>query len=394
MQFTFDLPPFCYVMKVLLVSAVIPDNTGGGQLLLQRHLLGEPAIELALALPVPWLGPECSFVTAPNALWRRLGATRFNVHVQLLRDRLGATCGFGPLLDFARGFAPDAVLTIAHGPMAATAHRLAHRLGRPLATVFHDWWPDLAPRGMGYTKMKFRKLYQASHTAFCVSEGMRRELGPHEDAPILLPIPGPAPSVASGTGPSNLFTVVYTGSLNDVYRTGMEELSRLLQDHPFIRLELWGDAGEWPTARREALRLAGIYRGSARNDDPELRASLTRAGALLTHLSFAVSHERRVRTSFPSKLIDYTRWAKPLVLWGPPYSSAAEWLRPRASAVVVEDPSPASVVSALESLAENREQQRSLSDRAAHLYHGEVSPSRLQQIFLDGFARCAASSRL
>jgi hypothetical protein len=380
-------------MKVLLISAAIPESTGGGQLLLRRHLLGESVIDLALVLPAPWAGPEPSFVAAPNVFWRRLCATRINPQVQMLQHRLGSTYAFRPILDFTRAFAPDVVLTVAHGPLAQAARRVAHRVKRPLATIFHDWWPDLSTRSTGKNDRDFRALYHASRTAFCVSEGMRRELGPHRDAPLLLPIPGPLSSVGPISSPSDVFTVVYSGSLNDVYRPGMEELARLLENHPRIRLELWGDASEWPVARREALRLAGVYRGSVRSDDPSLQLSLAGAGALLTHMSFAPAHERRVRTSFPSKLADYTRWARPLVVWGPSYSSAAELLRPSASAVLVEDPRAVSLVAALNSLAEDREQQRALAAKATSMYGDEFSPMRLQRIFLDGLARCAASAK-
>jgi hypothetical protein len=380
-------------MKVLLISSAIPDSSGGGQLLLQRHLIGVSPIELAVALPTAWTGPERSFVAAPSAFWRRLSATRFNARVQLLRDRLGATCALGPLLDFARSFAPDVVLTVAHGPLSDTAKRVAQRLGRPLASIFHDWWPDLAPRGSGETDAGFRALYRASHTAFCVSDGMRRELGPHQDAPVLLPIPGRTAVVGPAAEPGDVFTLVYTGSLNDVYQPGLEELTRRLENHHRIRIELWGDASWWPAERREALHRAGVYHGPAHNDDLRLQTSLARADALLTHMSFASSHERRVRTSFPSKLADYTRWAKPLVFWGPSYSSAAEWLRHRAAAVLIEDPSPANAVAAIEALANNREQQRALSSKAAAFYAHELSPVRLQQMFLDGLARCIASHK-
>ena len=380
-------------MKVLLISEAIPENTGGGQLLLRRHLLGESMIDLALVLPASWADPEPSFVATPSTFWRRLCATRLNSYVQMLQHRLGSNYAFRPLLDFARGFAPEVVLTVAHGPLAYAARRVAHHLECPLATIFHDWWPDLAPRSTGKHDRDFRALYNASRTAFCVSEGMRRELGPHQDAPVLLPIPGRALPKEPADAPSDIFTVVYCGSLNDVYRRGMEELARLLEDHPRIRLELWGDASEWPSARLEALRLAGVYRGSVRNDDRSLQMSLAGAGALLTHMSFSPAHERRVRTSFPSKLADYTRWAKPLVVWGPSYSSAAELLRSSASAVLVEDPSPVNMVAALDSLAHKREQQRALAAKAAEMYGDEFSPVRLQKMFLDGLARCAASGK-
>jgi hypothetical protein len=61
--------------------------------------------------------------------------------------------------------------------------------------------------------------------------------------------------------------------------------------------------------------------------------------------------------------------------------------------VLVEDPRAVSLVAALNSLAEDREQQRALAAKATSMYGDEFSPMRLQRIFLDGLARCAASAK-
>ncbi len=377
-------------MRVLLISSVAPSATSGGHLLLHRHLIGEPAIELGLVLDHSWAGAEPWFHASSPPLWQRLRKTRFTARVQALQRHLGQEFAFAPVVAFARHFRPDLVLTAAHGDLFGYAVRVARAIDRPLVTFFHDWWPDLAAAALkSDAERLFREAYTASRVALCVSANMRSRLGPHPDAPVLLPIPGGQPAPASPHRPSNgKFTLAYAGTLVGVYRKGMEALSHRLADHPRLQLQLWGDAGDWDAAWLAELRRRGIYRGSAAPLDPTFAQSLDGAGALLTHLSFDSGEARRVQTSFPSKLTDYCRRAKPLLLWGPAETAAARWLRDHAGGIVVESKAPDAVVAAAETLAGAPDRARRLAARARELAESEVAPARLQATFLAALRRC------
>jgi hypothetical protein len=75
------------------------------------------------------------------------------------------------------------------------------------------------------------------------------------------------------------------------------------------------------------------------------------AHALFLPASFEPRERNDVATLFPSKLADYTAIGLPILVWGPPYSSAVRWAAENPGATLcVRDPDPAAVLAVLERL--------------------------------------------
>jgi hypothetical protein len=91
---------------------------------------------------------------------------------------------------------------------------------------------------------------------------------------------------------------------------------------------------------------------------------------------------RRMETSFPSKLPEFTQFGKPIVIWGPEYCSAVQWARPGHRALCVTDPNPTALRRALERLAASPAEQERFALSARGAAQGDFNPERIQAQFL------------
>jgi glycosyltransferase involved in cell wall biosynthesis len=381
-------------LRVLLVSSVPPRLTNGGELLLNRHLLHDSRIEVGLITEHRWIGVESAAVASPNRILRRLRPTSFQETVRSLLIRWEKLFPMPRLVRFAKHFDPDLVLTVAHGWLFPYAALLAKRLHRPLVSIFHDWWPALIPaaerRG---EEQRFRRLYSKSKLVLSVSREMLDLLGPHRDARVLLPIPGAETKAASPVKRNRTFNVLYAGRLNHPYQAAMRELTECLVGQDLLKLTLLGDASEWPLSVLEELGRAGIYQGEYPAGDRRIETAIERADALLAHLSFSPDDALRVRTSFPSKLTDYFRRGKPIILWAPHYSAASQWARSYDAVLVVDDPSPAALVRTLEQVANDEVMRKELGARATQLATGPLSAENIQNEFIAGLVAASGGAK-
>jgi hypothetical protein len=67
------------------------------------------------------------------------------------------------------------------------------------------------------------------------------------------------------------------------------------------------------------VRCSGFLEGAA------WQQAFDEADALVLALSFERRHRRHLATHFPSKLVEYSNRGRPIVIWGPPWSTAVQW---------------------------------------------------------------------
>jgi hypothetical protein len=221
----------------------------------------------------------------------------------------------------------DAILTVAHGLGWLEAMRAAQATGLPLITLVHDWYPDASgcPRwALWVWEYCFRQLIHSSALVLPVSEGMARQIGPHPNLQVLPPIPDPqlrpCPPRQSYRGPWRLY---YSGLCGGLYRPLLQELIHAVADNPRFALHCSGESHQdllLPAAEGR-LRSSGFLDGEA------WQQAFNEADALVLVLSFERRHRRHLATHFPSKLVEYANRARPIVIWGPPWSSAVQWGR-------------------------------------------------------------------
>lgn len=293
-------------------------------------------------------------------------------------------------------FQPDVILTLAETGLCHIAKKVALKKGIPLAGLFLDWFPIMnAHFGHKATQpilsQRYRKLYASCDLAFCTSDGMQEVLGPHPKSHVIYPMPGwhkvPEKTFPPATGK---FRIVYVGAAQGFYGRMLQALMHEIKRQPDMELIIVGPTQDWPG---EELRMAnekGICLGFM---PPEKAAEvLAGADAHLVVMSFEKEHELFMRTSFTTKFLDYSAFAKPVILWGPDYCTPSRLAKREDAALVVETESPVGVIAAAKKLIDEPAEVERLSAASWRFNQTLFNPDRLQGIFVDEIEKLAKRS--
>ncbi|AFZ20136.1 hypothetical protein Mic7113_4443 [Allocoleopsis franciscana PCC 7113] len=383
-------------LRILLISSVLPRNTTGGELLLYRHFLNFPGLSLAMATDdcQGLLTAEIIEIKA-NRLLNRLARTRFAKWFHDVFQCFNTFHNSQKIRTYIKNNKPDIILTVAHNELCWLAQQISQEFNIPLVTIFHDWWPDMAyvhTFARKFLTNRFKRLYQQSQMVFCVDEEIQQALGTHPNVHILYPIPNPSIKAKSPTplAIEDAFTVIYAGTLSGIYGPMMQDLSTLVQEYPEFKLKLFGPPLDWPDLLVKQVKAAQIYRGFMTSDliAPVLRD----ASALLVAMSFNPPDQMRMQTSFPSKIPEYCQFGKPIIIWGPDYSSAVHWGRKHQSALVVTSPVAQDLVKAIKELASQPEEQIRLGEKALEMAQGMFNPEKIQKQFVNSLYQFTSSN--
>lgn len=361
-----------------MISSVRPEPTSAGQIILYRHLVGQPGIDLEV------YGEEPNKLTPTSAVRRLVG-------------RLGQT----PLRKWAEDFwvfwqarwidpmlprvvenpRQTVVVTMAHGDGFMAALRFARKRHLPLVSFFQDWWPDMA-NVHGFARPglanQFRKLADASSVAICVSEGMKNALG-NKQCVVLPPISAAASRNAASPKKVGKFRLAYCGNVTE-YGPMLANALRVLASVDGIELLVRGGRPNWPQDFADEMKKTGRLLEFAPRQ--EFDAWLQAADAFLVPMVFDPVMRRRMETSFPSKLIEFAQFGKPLVVWGPAYCSAVRWAKQSNAALCVTERDPEHLANALQRLARSAEDCTRLATASQAAAHREFDPKIIQEKFL------------
>jgi glycosyltransferase involved in cell wall biosynthesis len=316
-------------IRVIFISSVRPEPTSAGQIILYRHFCNRPEFDLEIYGFEPRKVSLCMLIRRVLGRLARWGGgveTIINCAWVLWKGRwIDAD-----LPAEVAGAQKTIVGTVAHGDGFHAAQRFAKNQGLPLVVFFQDWWPDMAGVPKPIVKLldqRFLALAKSCSLGICVCEGMKRALGGGENLQVLPPIPGETDFQPVGGFSAEYhqkFKVVYSGNL-DLYGGMLLEALRVFQGHPIIQLQVRGSNPDWPDDAKREMRDAGLWLDFAPRS--ELDDWLQSADAFLIPMVFEEKYRRRMETSFPSKLIEFAQFGKPLVVWGPEYCSAVQWGR-------------------------------------------------------------------
>lgn len=380
------------MIRIIFISSVIPAPTSAGQMLLHRHLANEPTVELHILQTEPerrWLARLL------RRCLGRLNQTILSTYSQDICALWNSRFLDKELPELDNSATPTVVMTVAHGEACYAAARYAKRHGLPLITIFHDWWPDIADVHKplrSVLQRSFIQLYRDSSFALCVSDGMKRELGPHDHAEVLFPIPAQNHSSreASQSVSGSKFKIIYAGNLREYGPMIMGALDEL-KDHPHVRLEVRGNSSSWPDSIREEMTERGLLLPFVQRE--EITEWLKSADAFLITQSFSEADARLMRTNFPSKLPEFSQFGKPLVMWGPDYASGSIWSRNTGHAMLVEHQGSKYLRQALENLMRSKPEQERLGRAAMEAAQGCFNPDRIQEDFLNSLSAIASRTK-
>jgi len=376
----------------LFVSSFGTVGISGGSLQMMRHFVSSGDFDLQEFSGEGWDPIEkwTPQVMLLQRLVRRLSRTRIQPLLMLLSLTTRHGNGMENLLQFIKSRPqPDFVATIAFGRYQFLALRAAKRLGIPLVSFFHDWWPDLVfPCGSPANRVlqkAFFAHYRSSDLPLCVSSEMRDQLPFNPRSQVLLPIGQniaahqPKPAIEH----SKPIKIVYLGSLQADTGECLRILSSFLLKYPVpgISLECYGSNPSWPPEEIDALRAAGLYSEADNGTEPPEKL-MGRADLILVPTSFSPLMRRRVATSFPSKLLDALPFSTPILCWGPSYSCANAFVQKNQLGCVVTTPSPSELASSAMTFARSDAYQTS-SLACLNCFRGTGSPETIHKHFCD-----------
>jgi hypothetical protein len=104
--------------------------------------------------------------------------------------------------------------------------------------------------------------------------------------------------------------------------------------------------------------------------------------AYLVVMFFDAAQRRRAETCFATKLADYSRFGRPIIIWAPEASAIVKWARKNRAALAVTNPDPAILMKKIKQLKCDTGWQVELGTRAQDCYQKEFSPVKLQQQFI------------
>ncbi len=374
-------------VRVTMVSSVQLADRSAAAITLARHLADRRLYE------VKELPAESDELCEPAWCRRflgRLAKTRFSMWVRDLRYLAAAFLPLHLLLPRPpKEHGKSVVLTVACGNGWLIAAKYARRHGIPLAVRFDDWWPDTfglhPPLRVLYAR-QFEALAKAADFCFCISEGMRKELGNPASSAVVLPIPEAGRQPSPWRAPKDPFRVCYLGNMYD-YGPMLGQLAEAASSVADVRVEFRGMEPNWPSNLKVRLKASGQLHGFLEGED--FQRWYESFDCYLVAMFFDQGQRRRVRTCFATKLLDYSAMGRPIVIWAPEDSSVVHWARESGSAICVTEPDAGAVVAALQALARDPARCRELGGRARMAYETDFDPHRLQRVFDD--ALCATA---
>jgi glycosyltransferase involved in cell wall biosynthesis len=389
-------------MRVLLASIVPPHNDGGSRILMYRHLVERAPFDLHVAsnadfaenllihtkLKLPWLGERVRK--------SRFGP-RFKRRIFDFQNFVWPYLGSQALESAIQEFRPDVVLSLAEPSVTYMALKAAKKHGIPFAAFFMDWFPIMQGHyGLACTRgaltRRFQKIYKESDLAFCVSDGMKKELGPHPNSHVLYPISGMKPVPKSeGKTLGKKFRIVYVGAALGFYGRMLQSLIKPFQQSQDLQLTIVGPNSDWPEDILTNAEKSGVCLGMK---PPEEAAKfLAEADALLVVMSFEREHELFMRTSFNTKFADYTAFGKPIIFWAPEYAAPMNLARRPDATMVVNSPEPQALMEAVRKLASDPNKIKRLAAGSRALREEVLNPDHLQGIFVGEVEKIGLQSR-
>jgi glycosyltransferase involved in cell wall biosynthesis len=368
-------------INVIVISSVQPEKSTSAALTLHRHLVNRRGIRLYV---FPAEHHELGGSSVRSKIVPRLmqtSARRWAGDVDYL---MHTTLPLEKRLPPPPASAGTVVLTLAHRSGCWVAQRYARRHGLPLAVRFDDWWPDIALVHAPIRKhleRRFLELHRSADLSLCISEGMLNALGPHRNARVILPIPDVEPIRPSQRKDSaGEFRVGYTGNMFD-YSDMLADLAQLAIRQSDVRIEFRGRP-KWPRALMHEMRQRHLLHDFAFG--PAFEDWLGSFDAYLVVIFFDAAQQRRTETCFATKLVEYSRASRPIVIWAPASSAVVQWAKKSGAALCVTDPDAHALLAALGHLKRDGALQLELGARARRAYQTEFSPVALQEQFLEG----------
>lgn len=382
-------------IKILFITSLPPIPTWGTSMAFFRHFVERDDFEIFVVTDNPQIldhSVKYNYKLVKNSHYiERLSKTRFSKFFHSAKHLLFGYFIPKEIMLSSKEFKPDVIMTVA-GTWSWTslmARQVSKKFKKPLVASFNDWYdynlithPLLKP----IIEKKFRSYYRRCNLALCTCEGMQEALGSHPNCHILYPVGTPladsTPAFLPYQNPGRKFVVGFGGSLGEWYGLMIEQLVKASQArNSNVEFCIYGGNPSWSSEFDRHARACGIYRGQV--PFVELQEAMSQVDALILPMGFGSECAHVEKTSFKTKFLDYLTYQKPIIVWGPEYSSAVRVAREFDSADVITDPEASAVLNNISSLLSNPERQMTLVNNATKMYHSRFDPIKIHNGFID-----------
>jgi glycosyltransferase involved in cell wall biosynthesis len=364
--------------QLIYVGEFPPSNHHGGAILLRRLLAEHPATRLTVVSSRPGITAsrahgllDCSSLVVPPFDWP--GMPKSAAKVLELAFVLIST-----IVTIKKARA-DALITIVQGRYYLAAALAAWLMRTPHVTIVHDNFlsESIGPAGLIRTLKRYltkQTLIRAAHI-YAVSPEMQRlvrtECGvtPEIQLPSTTAPTRHADSAAAEVRPERSLNILFAGLIGYTVKDCLDLLVELLRSgdlQPGIELHLC-----CPLAERDLEALGWQHPGVVcRGWMPPSRLAEALAGAdvLFLPYSFREASRAAVETAFPSKTADYLAAGKPLLVFGPPYSSLVHYASEFGFAEIVSEFSLEALARGIRNLASSKDFREELAAKALRVF--------------------------
>jgi hypothetical protein len=292
-----------------------------------------------------------------------------------------------------KAFRADAVVTVAHECGWLTAWRVAQRVRLPLHIICHDDWEPTVPVPRpfrAWARKCFTRAYRYATTRLCVSPRMAAHYERQLGVPGRVLYPGRAKEAVAPAGPpgtreSSAFTVAHAGSVHAAYVPALRALATALES-------IGGHLLLISNLSSTAARALGLAVPTIKLEQPMEPAALVTYLRAHADALFLVADDAGLNTriAFPSKLVDYTAAALPVIICAPQESAPAYWARENPTAAVLVDVgNDTALRDAVVALAGDPERRRALG-RQSQQVGAQFDYARIRDSFLQALRFGAA----
>lgn len=368
--------------RLLYVGEFPPSNHHGGAILLRRLLGQHPVDRLTVIASRRGIETsrahdvfDCSTISVPPFRVPLLPPAAAKV--------LELVFVFASALQAKIMNRADALITIVQGRYYLAAALVAWFTGMPHVTIVHDNFlsDSIGPSGLIRSLKRYltrQTLKRADHI-YAVSPEMQRlvraECG--RDPEIQLPS-STAPLRQSGgsmgdTRGEGKFIVLFAGLIGYTVKDCLDLLVELIKSGDLERGGISGVQLHLCTAMSEKdLQTFGwdhadvICKGWMTHSD--LTAALAEADVLFLPYSFLEGSRAAVETAFPSKTADYLAAGKPLLVFGPRYSSLLRYASEYGFAEIVDEFSLTALAQGIRNIAGSPDYREGLAAKALNVF--------------------------
>jgi glycosyltransferase involved in cell wall biosynthesis len=373
-----DEKAFTETARLLYICDFPPSNLAGGSILMSRLLQDYPSDRVSVLTSSRYLrvSPEegrlaCDHLAFPTTKgWGHWGLGRIKNAIDwLMVPVLSLFCVW-----VIRRRRIQLMVSVVHDRFFIAAALASSLTSVPMILVVHDDWIHTQRRRTPFLRPFLRTLFRfamrrAAHI-YSVSVGMqefvRNTCGRESELQLPAIAPYHSEEISSATPPNSVpIRLLYAGGIIE----NAETLVRLIKTGglerygvPACSLDLYV-----PLTKERFSEMGWAHdfinlRGWVSNS--ELRRALGGADVLFLPASFAKEEVAVVIAGFPAKTADYMASGRPILVFGPEYSSLVRYAREYGFAEVVTDPSDAALARGIREIVNSSTHRKELVSNA------------------------------